>query len=195
MLDAQLTAANVPRERRLLFPHRADPGKGMTTALAALQQLLHDDRWAMIGVHPPEYEADEAATVGEAMHDAAAAGIDEHVFWAPWLPPSEVFCLYGLAGVTLMPTILEEGFGLVAIESVTSGVPVVARPEGNLRVLAERFAGIHCADEVTDMVRAVAAVSGRPVPPVQRRAVREAFSVATQRAAVTAALAGAVSSA
>jgi glycosyltransferase involved in cell wall biosynthesis len=115
------------------------------------------------------------------------------VFWAPWLPQPEVYCLYGLAGVTLMPTTLEEGFGLVAVESVTRGVPVVARPAGNLRLLAERFPGVYPADEVTEMVRAAAAVSGRPVPPEQRRAVCEAFSVTAQRAAVTAALAGAVS--
>lgn len=193
-LDERLTAAGVPRERRLLFPHRTDPGKGLSTALTALQHLLKEDRWAVIAVRPAESEgADVAAVVDEALQDAAAAGIAEHVFWAPWLPQPEVYCLYGLAGVTLMPTTLEEGFGLVAVESVTRGVPVVARPAGNLRLLAERFPGVYPADEVTEMVRAAAAVSGRPVPPEQRRAVCEAFSVTAQRAAVTAALAGAVS--
>jgi len=191
-LDERLTAVGVPRERRLLFPHRADPGKGLTMALAVLQRLLEEDRWVVVAVRPEE-SADADAVVDEAMQ--GAAGIAEHVFWAPWLPQPEVYCLYGLAGVTLMPTTLEEGFGLVAVESVTRGVPVVARPAGNLRLLAERFPGVHTADGVTDMVRVAAAVSGRPVPPEQRRAVCAAFSVDAQRAAVTAALAEAVSGA
>jgi glycosyltransferase involved in cell wall biosynthesis len=195
-LDARVTAAGVPRERRLLFPHRADPDKGLTTALIALQHLLKEDRWALIAVRPGECEgADATAVVNEALRDPAVAGIAEHVFWTPWLPQPEVYCLFGLAGVTLMPTMLDEGFGLVAVESVMQGVPVVARSAGNLRLLAERFPGVHLADEVTEVVRAAAAVSGRPVPPEQRRAVRKAFSVAAQRAAVTAALVGAASGA
>ena len=193
-LDERLTAAGVPRERRLLFPHRTDSGKGLTTALTVLQYLLKEDRWALVAVRPGEREGgDAAAVVDEARRDAAAAGIAEQVFWVPWLPQPEVFCLYGLAGVTLMPTMLEEGFGLVAVESVMRGVPVVARPAGNLGLLAERFPGVHPADEVTEMVRTAAAVSGRRVPAEQRRAVCEAFSIAAQRAAVTAALATGVS--
>lgn len=193
-LDAELCAAGVPRERRLLFPHRADPGKGLTTALAVLRHLLKEDRWAIIAVRPAESESsDDTAVVDESLGEAAAAGIAEHVFWVPWLPQQEVHCLYGLAGVTLMPTTLEEGFGLVAVESVTMGVPVVVRPAGNLRLLAERFPGLYPADDVTEMARVATAVSGRRVPPEQRRVVCEAFSVAAQRAAVMAALAGVVS--
>jgi glycosyltransferase involved in cell wall biosynthesis len=193
-LDERLTAAGVPRRRRLLFPHRTDSGKGLTTALAVLQHLLKEDRWALIAVRPGEREGnDAAAVVDEARRDAAAAGIADHVHWVSWLPQPEVFCLYGVAGVTLMPTMLEEGFGLVAVESVMRGVPVVARPAGNLRLLAERFPNIHPTDEVLDMVSTAAAVSGREVPAAQRRAVRTAFSVAAQRAAVTTALAAGVS--
>jgi glycosyltransferase involved in cell wall biosynthesis len=188
-LDERLTAAGVPRHRRLLFPHRTDPGKGLITTLTVLQHLLKEDPWALIAVRPGENEgSDVTAVVTSAQQYAAEAGIADHVHWLPWLPQPEVACLYDLAGVTLMPTMLEEGFGLVAAESLARGVPVVARAAGNLRLLAERFTGLHLAEEVTDMVRTVLAVSGRPVPAAQRGAVREALSVAAQRAAVEAAL-------
>jgi hypothetical protein len=76
---------------------------------------------------------------------------------------------------------------------VAHGVPVVARSAGNLRTLADRFPSIHLADEVADVVRTVGSVSGRTVPFEERHAVREAFSVTAQRAAVNSALdAGAV---
>jgi glycosyltransferase involved in cell wall biosynthesis len=193
-LERQLVAAAVPRSRRLLFPHRADPGKGLTTALAVLRRLLEEDRWALVVVGPGVGEGAGAATVvDDGRRHAAIGGIADYVFWAPWLPQLEVACLYRLAGVTLMPTSLDEGFGLVAVESVAHGVPVVARSAGNLRTLADRFPSIHLADEVADVVRTVGSVSGRTVPFEERHAVREAFSVTAQRAAVNSALdAGAV---
>ena len=188
-LDGQLREAAVPLARRLLFPHRCDPGKDLTTALAVLRDLVSHGRWALIAVGPaPDGDPEGEAVADAARRDATAAGIADLVFWVPWLPQSEVFCLYRFAGATLMPSVLDEGFGLVAVESVMRGVPVVARPAGNLRVHSDRFTSIHLADEVTDMVRIVTDISGRAAHPAERRAVREAFSAAAQRAAVTAAL-------
>lgn len=187
-LDARLTAMGVPRDRRLIFPHRADPGKGLTTALKILKCLLKETNWVVIGVRQVESEdSDAGGLVDQALLNAS--GIADHVFWTPWLPQQETPCLYGLGGVTLMPTTLQEGFGLVAVESLACGVPVVARPVGNLRLLAARFASIYLAEDVHDMVSAVTTISGSPVSPEHRRAVCEAFSVARQRNALTAALA------
>lgn len=188
-LDERLSAECVPLERRLLFPHRSDHGKGLPSAYAALRELLKQDRWALIAIQPRGDEPDEvAATFDEAQRDGVAAGIADHVHWTPWLPRPEMPCLYGLGGVTLMPTTLEEGFGLVAVESVVAGVPAVVRPVGNLDLLARRFPDVHPAREVSEMTHIAAAVSGRPVPGTRRQAVSEAFSASAQRAAVTAAL-------
>lgn len=188
-LQERLTEKAVHRHRRLLFPHRADPGKGLMTALTVLQQLLVEDRWALVVVSPGAGEGTEAAAVvNEARQYAANADITDYVMWAPWLPQGEMPCLYGLTGVTLIPSTLDEGFGLVAIESVTQGVPVVARPTGNLRLLADIFPSIRLADYVAAMARATAAVSGLKIPDLERRTGSRMYSVAAQRAAVTAAL-------
>ena len=189
VLEGHLVTAAVPRNRRLLFPHRTDPGKGLVTALAVLRHLVADDRWMLVAIGPGSGDdADAAAFLDDARRTAAAAGTAGHVVWVPWLPRSEMPCLYRLAGVTLMPSTLDEGFGLAAVESVAEGVPVVARSSGNLRLLADRFPDVHLADELAVTVRTVAAVSGRGTSRARRRAVREVFSVPAQRAAVRAAL-------
>lgn len=188
-LQERLTEKGVPRHRRLLFPHRADPGKGLITALAVLRQLLAEGRWTLVLVGPGTGEgADAIAVVDEARQYAADADITDHLMWVPWLPQGEMRCLYRLTGITLMPTTLDEGFGLVAIESVTQGVPVVAWPAGNLRLLADLFPSIRLADDIVAMARTTSAVSGLKVPDLERHAGSRMYSVDAQRAAVTAAL-------
>lgn len=184
-----LGAAAIPRHRRLLFPHRTDPEKGLSTALAVLAELSTTDRWALVAIEPdPREGADSWAFVESARTTVHKAGLAERVHWVPWLPQPEVFCLYDLVGVTLMPTQLDESFGLVAAESVWRGVPVVARPSGNLTVLARGCPAVHLADGTRETARTAAAITGRAVPSEQRDAIGAAFSISAQRAAVTAAL-------
>jgi glycosyltransferase involved in cell wall biosynthesis len=188
-LGEQLMANQVPRQRSLLFPHRADPGKGLIFALTVLRLLLAEDRWTLVAIEPgADEDADVKAVIDNARRFAANLGIMDWVVWVPWLPQSEVSCLYKLGGVTLMPSTLDEGFGLVAVESLAQGVPVVALPSGNLRRLAACFSSLHLAEGVTAVARTVAGVAGSAVPAAEREAVRRSYSVDAQRDAVVSAL-------
>jgi len=188
-LGEQLMLSQTPRQRSLLFPHRADRGKGLIFALAMLRLLLAEDRWTLVAIEPSADEgADAKAVINDARRFTADLGIMDWVVWVPWLPQSEVSCLYQLGGVTLMPSTLDEGFGLVAVESLAQGVPVVALPSGNLRRLADCFSSLHLAEGVTAAARTVARVAGSAVPDAEREAVRQSYSVDAQRAAVVSAL-------
>lgn len=197
-LEAQLAATGRPRSHRLLFPHRADPGKGLASAVRLLARLVHGDRlvagdarWTLVITEANPDEGPAAVAVTAAAKDLARRlGVAQHLEWVPWLPVSQMPFLYALAGCTVVASVLEEGFGLVPVESVLAGVPVVTLGSGNLRRLATRLPGVHLVD-VVDSERTAAlvrAVCGVRVPADEVDAVRGRSGNAQQRAAVLAAL-------
>lgn len=110
----------------------------------------------------------------------------EHV--APWLDrgeitllgeitPAEKFDLYRRAAVTLFTSQWEEPFGLVMVESMAAGTPVIAFPKGAApEIIAHGQTGFLCPDEEA-MVAAVEAAC-RLDPQTCRRHVLTHFSVA-----------------
>jgi len=192
-LRALLAAARVPMTRRLLFPHRADPGKGLLRALDLLRALVSaDPRWTLTATAAnPEEGPEGQQIVAEARSAAAALGLRQHLLWVPWLPPSEMSCLYRTGGCTIMASSMPEGFGLVPIESVAAGVPVVATAAGNVRHLARRFQSITAVEGIGghQAVDAVHAAVARGTVDGESTAVRACFGQEAQLAALTSGLA------
>lgn len=86
----------------------------------------------------------------------------------------------GAAGF-LFPILWPEPFGLVMVEAMASGTPVIALRNGSVEeVVADGVTGFIC-DDVDEMVAAVGRL-GEIDPHVCRRTVEERFSVATMTA-------------
>ena len=191
-LRQELSATGVPHERRLLFPHRADPGKGLPRVLGLLRRLLIDDpRWTLIATAPSGYEGHGGRDLAAAVTALSSAQhLDRHLVWVPWLPTSEMACLYRSVGCTVMASSMPEGFALVPVESVAAGVPVVATRVGNLPCLATRFPSIRLLDEVDDDtgVTAVHAALAAGVPVSEQADVLASFGRDGQLASLRAGL-------
>ncbi len=116
-----------PAFRWLLFVGRLDPVKGLETLLQALARMrprLPHVRLAIVG--------------GEGPHPAAglrqrvqALGLTEAVFFAGPQPHEALPAFYAAADVVVMPSYYET-FGLVALEAMACGTPVVASDVGGL---------------------------------------------------------------
>ncbi|WP_062662758.1 glycosyltransferase family 4 protein [Aeropyrum camini] len=63
----------------------------------------------------------------------ARYGLEGNVKMLGVVPESEKPRLYSLAWVTAVPSIVNESFGIVALESLSSGTPVVASRQGGLK--------------------------------------------------------------
>jgi len=63
-------------------------------------------------------------------------GIDEHILWLGIKEPLEVFQLYGIMDMVVVPSLFE-GFGLTAAEAMAAGVPVVASAVDGLNEIVE----------------------------------------------------------
>jgi glycosyltransferase involved in cell wall biosynthesis len=190
-LSVRLDGAGVPRQRRLLFPHRADPGKGLSDAIELLALLRRDDdTWHLIiSQHPYEGERGEA-TLQNARNACRELDVVGGVSWIPWLPARAMPRLYGMGGCTLVASRLPEAFSLVTLESLVVGVPVVARSGGNIPSLALRFSSIRIVDEVASAVgaSAVRSVAGHLPTQDERSRAARMFSLEAHRSALATAI-------
>jgi D-inositol-3-phosphate glycosyltransferase len=134
-------------ERVVLFVGRIDPIKGIDTLIEAAEALV-----AHGGIAPPptflivggDLDADGAPT-GPLARVAAMAeerGIGRYVRLLGSQPQDQLPLYYSAADVVAVPS-RYESFGLVAVEALACGVPVVASRAGGLRfTIDERVTGL-----------------------------------------------------
>jgi glycogen synthase len=123
-IDPLFLAAAPERPWRweLLYVGRLDARKGVGTAIEALA-LLPDARLTIIGGWDASEEARLRARV-------AALGVQERVRFAGQLAPDEVLAAYCDADAVVFPVLWEEPWGLVPLEAMGVGRPVVATGRG-----------------------------------------------------------------
>ena len=118
----------------MVFVGRIQPLKGVDVALRALA-LLDDPRVRLAVVGGPSGPDGEAEA--EALHRLARElGIAERVQWVAPRPHEALADWYRAADVCLVPS-RAESFGLVALEAMACGTPVVAADVGGLRSLID----------------------------------------------------------
>src|SRR5471030_2178982 len=62
----------------------------------------------------------------------ADAGLEHNVRLLGFVPDHDLAALYRAADVSIVPTVALEGFGLITVESLASGTPVLVTPVGGL---------------------------------------------------------------
>ncbi len=111
---------------RLLFVGNLVPNKGAATVLEAFIRLAgeHDGLTLTIAGSADEDYA------GELRARAAQAGVGERVDLLGFVEHAELPALYRAADVFAAPSRYEGGLGLVYLEAMACGLPVVARAAG-----------------------------------------------------------------
>lgn len=125
-----------PDKKIVLFVGRVSPEKGLHHLLRAFAVLAHRRTEVMLLV------VGEYRTGNGGGGDARAAyGEEVRRQCAPWpgrcrllgvVPPSQIQRYYRLGDLLVVPSQFEEPFGMVAIEAMASGVPVLAARKGGL---------------------------------------------------------------
>jgi glycosyltransferase involved in cell wall biosynthesis len=122
---------------RLLFVGRLSPRKGPQVAVATLQALLArgvDARLQLLGSVFEGYEWFETELRGT----VAAAGLTDRVEFLGFR--SDVWPVLAGSDVVLVPSVLEESFGLTAVEAVLAARPLVVSDGSGLREAAAGYA-------------------------------------------------------
>ncbi|WP_337103792.1 glycosyltransferase family 4 protein [Paenibacillus sp. YIM B09110] len=113
--------------RHLLYVGRLVPLKGIEPLLKAISKLKQDGNkvWLdLIGTGSKRY-------VHQLKALARKLGISSEVRWFGFRSQSQVQKMYATYGAVVMPS-SEESFGLVALEALASGIPLVSTRAGGL---------------------------------------------------------------
>lgn len=124
-IDTVFLDAEPPREWawRLLYVGRLDPRKGIDTAVEALRHLPDEAELELIGGWDSREE--------KRLRDLAVDhGVADRVRFAGHLGRQEIAAAYGRTDATIFPVRWEEPWGLVPLEAMGKGRPVVATGRG-----------------------------------------------------------------
>lgn len=108
---------------RLLYVGRLDERKGIATAIEALAHLPRAATLTIVG------DGDPQEVEGLRRH-ADAVGASERVRFAGRKAPSELPATYDAADAVLFPVVWREPWGLIPLEAMARGRPVVATGRG-----------------------------------------------------------------
>jgi glycogen(starch) synthase len=119
-------APSEPWRWRLLHVGRLDPAKGIDVAVAALADLPPQTTLTIAGAGGKEYAANLS-------RQADALGVRERIELIGPVDPAALPALYAAADAVLFPIRWEEPWGLVPLEAMGIGRPVVAVARGGAR--------------------------------------------------------------
>lgn len=122
------------RDRKILFtPRRLVHRMGLDKLLMALAKIKPKipDVWLAI--------AGKGTLQTELEQQATELRLDNHVKFLGFLPDEQLPIAYQAADLTVIPSQSLEGFGLVLLESLACGTPVLCTPVGGMPEILANF--------------------------------------------------------
>jgi glycosyltransferase involved in cell wall biosynthesis len=120
--------------RFILFtPRRLVERMGIDNLLVALANLKsrYPEVWLAIAGKGPLRKSLE--------RQARDLGLEAHVKFLGYLPDEQLPIVYQAADLTVVPSVALEGFGLILLESLASGTPVLCTPVGGMPEVLANF--------------------------------------------------------
>ncbi|OKP01926.1 glycosyltransferase [Xenorhabdus eapokensis] len=121
-------------ETVILYAGRLDKGKGVIELIDAVNLLHKKDqniKLLLIGDHATVKKG-EREVYRKKVLDKAAKTADSCIL-AGSIPPADMHQIYPLADLTVVPSLGEEAFCMVALESMACGIPVLVSPRGGIK--------------------------------------------------------------
>lgn len=143
----------VSRGRQIVFLGRLEWEKGVQTLVEALG-ILRDERVPFSAVL-----AGRGTFEPELRTQVEHEGLEDVVRFEGWMSEADKRAMLGSAGAIVVPSFYEP-FGIVALEAVEAGAPVVVSEAGGLAEIAQTIPGVETfpAGDAPALARALARV-------------------------------------
>lgn len=136
-------ALNLPGNRTILFTVRnLVPRMGLDSLLCAIERLNHAQHELMLVI------GGEGPLHAQLQEDIHRKKLSDVVRLIGFVPESELARYYQAADLVLMPSLQLEGFGLVMVEAMACGTPVLGTPVGAIPEILNQVDPILVAEGV-----------------------------------------------
>jgi glycosyltransferase involved in cell wall biosynthesis len=143
--EAQIrTRIGLPEDKFILFTVRnLVPRMGLENLISAFEivQNGRPDLLLVIGGEGPLEKA--------LREQAGRCGVEDFVRFAGYIPDEDLPSYYQMADLFILPTTELEGFGLVTVEALASGLPALGTPVGGTREILAKLGPDHLFDDST----------------------------------------------
>lgn len=135
--DAERRARGWQNRRIVLFVGRLIPLKGVHLLLEALPAVIRRVPDALLVIVGGAYYGSDATTAYVRKLRRLAKPLRKHVHFQPYVPHTEIPRWYAMAHAAAVPSVRREAFGLVNVEAMAAGLPVVASRVGGMTEIVE----------------------------------------------------------
>jgi D-inositol-3-phosphate glycosyltransferase len=154
--EARAAIGIPPQENMVLYVGRIEPLKGIETLLRSIAELRHKGilsdclcNLAVIGGDPDVSPEDMTAEMSRLQALSRELGISDVVIFLGKRSQDSLPYYYSAAEAVIMPSHYES-FGMVALEAMACGTPVIASQVGGLAFLVrDEVTGFHVPDSDT----------------------------------------------
>jgi spore coat protein SA len=130
--DTDFKSLQLHGKKVILYVGRLQGIKGVHRLLQAISLLkTRNNDFVLLVVGGSTYGKNKQTRYVRWLHHLANQH-PEHVLFIPYVPVSEIHNWYRIADVVVTPSIGHEAFGLVNVEAMATGVPVVATEIGGI---------------------------------------------------------------
>ncbi|MFZ5639123.1 MAG: glycosyltransferase family 4 protein [Bacillota bacterium] len=123
----------IPESRKvILFAGRLIPKKGVDVLIAAMEQVLKVYPGCCLVIVGGGWFGNRRISPHISELHQQAAKMGKKVRFTNYVPPAELPLYFAMADIFVCPSQWDEPFGLVNVEAMASGVPVVASARGGI---------------------------------------------------------------
>jgi glycosyltransferase involved in cell wall biosynthesis len=138
------TRMGLPEDKFILFTVRNFvPRMGLENLISAFE-IVNNERRDVLLVIGGEGPLETAL-----REQTKRCGVEDFVRFAGYIPDEDLPSHYQMADLFILPTIELEGFGLVTVEALASGLPVLGTPIGGTREILAKLGPEYLFDDVT----------------------------------------------
>lgn len=135
--EAERAARGWQHRRIVLYAGRLIPLKGVHLLLEALPGLIRRVPDALLVIVGGAFYGSGATTAYVRKLHRMAKPLRRHVHFQPYVPHPEIARWYAMAHAAAVPSVRREAFGLVNVEAMAAGLPVVASRVGGMTEIVE----------------------------------------------------------